>query len=95
MQHTTRFLPSDVVTEVRGRRPGDEKAGRITRTAEPPTCETHDPTEGFHVTLDGTPEGDGSLDAPWDLQAALRRAPREDPNPVSPIATWNKDTLRG
>jgi hypothetical protein len=29
------------------------------------------PTSGFHVTVDGTPGGDGSLAAPWDLATAL------------------------
>jgi hypothetical protein len=29
------------------------------------------PPAGFHVTVDGTPAGDGSLAAPWDLATAL------------------------
>lgn len=38
----------------------------------PPVCPSQDAT-GFHVTLDGTPEGDGSLAAPWDIVTGLDR----------------------
>jgi hypothetical protein len=41
-------------------------------SGDPPACEgIEPPTDGFHVTVDGTPEGDGSIDAPWDLATAL------------------------
>jgi hypothetical protein len=40
----------------------------------PPVCVSEDAT-GFHVTLDGTPEGDGSLEAPWDIATGLDRPP--------------------
>ena len=41
-------------------------------SGDPPTCMgIEPPTDGFHVTVDGTPEGDGSIDAPWDLATAL------------------------
>ena len=38
----------------------------------PTTCADLDLTAGFHVTVTGTPEGDGSFDNPWDLDTALR-----------------------
>ncbi|MBU1238580.1 right-handed parallel beta-helix repeat-containing protein [Myxococcota bacterium] len=38
----------------------------------PVTCDDIDLTGGFHVTVAGTPEGDGSLSNPWDLDTALR-----------------------
>ncbi|MFH2008208.1 MAG: right-handed parallel beta-helix repeat-containing protein [bacterium] len=44
----------------------------------PPVCETPD-ASGFHATLDGTPDGDGSLAAPWDLVTALDRPPGVGP----------------
>ncbi len=43
------------------------------------SCDTQDPSTGYHATLDGTPEGDGSLSSPWDLNTALRH-----PNVVEP-----------
>ncbi|PKN46078.1 MAG: hypothetical protein CVU59_07115 [Deltaproteobacteria bacterium HGW-Deltaproteobacteria-17] len=33
------------------------------------------PTGGFHVAVDGTPGGDGSIHAPWDLATALAQPP--------------------
>ncbi len=42
---------------------------------EPPTCPQGDDTGGFHVTLEGTAQGDGSLEAPWDLATALNDPP--------------------
>ncbi len=44
-----------------------------------PSCETNDATPGFHVTPDGTPDGDGSLDHPWDLQTGLKFPPGVQP----------------
>lgn len=44
----------------------------------PPVCQSPDAT-GFHVTLDGTPEGDGSLAAPWDIVTGLDRPPGVGP----------------
>ena len=38
----------------------------------PPVCPSQDAT-GFHVTLDGTSDGDGSLAAPWDTALAPTR----------------------
>jgi hypothetical protein len=36
------------------------------------TCETIKSATGFHVTVDGSSDGDGSLDFPWDLDTAFR-----------------------
>ena len=40
--------------------------------AAPVTCEQLDVSVGFNVTPEGSPEGDGSLDDPWDFDTALR-----------------------
>jgi hypothetical protein len=42
---------------------------------DPPVCDPPDPATGFHATVDGSPVGDGSIDAPWDLQTALDTPP--------------------
>jgi hypothetical protein len=34
-------------------------------------CSNLASAKDYHVTVDGTPEGDGSMDNPWDLQTAL------------------------
>ncbi len=36
------------------------------------TCADLDTSTGYHVTVDGTSAGDGSLENPWDLDTALR-----------------------
>lgn len=35
------------------------------------TCGDINYNQGFHVTTSGTPEGDGSIEHPWDLETAL------------------------
>src|SRR5262245_9409383 len=36
-----------------------------------PTCNAAGAPSGFHVAVDGSPSGDGSASAPWDLPTAL------------------------
>ncbi len=40
-----------------------------------PACDSVDATSGFHVTPEGSPDGDGSLEHPWDLQTGLKFPP--------------------
>lgn len=44
-----------------------------------PSCDPPDPSVGFHATLTGTPEGDGTLASPWDLRTALNAPPGVGP----------------
>jgi hypothetical protein len=36
------------------------------------TCDDIDASGGYHVTVNGSPQGDGSLENPWDLNTGLR-----------------------
>jgi len=45
--------------------------------APPPACTPI--TAGWHVRPDGTPEGDGSAERPWDLATALAQPPSVSP----------------
>ncbi len=62
--------------------PGGDGGGAGSTPFEPPTCADAQPKGGFHVTVDGTPKGDGSLAAPWDIATGL-----VDPPGVGPGAT--------
>lgn len=48
-------------------------------TFVPPACDPPDAASGFHATIDGTPQGDGSLASPWDLDTALNAPPGVEP----------------
>ena len=43
-----------------------------------PVCPTTE-ASGFHATVDGSPDGDGSEASPWDLETALDRPPGMGP----------------
>jgi hypothetical protein len=53
-----------------------DEEGSASTGSDPPPCEMPDVgAQGFHAAPDGTPDGDGSMDAPWDLGTAFAHPP--------------------